>query len=184
MTNPTDILRVFADPKKVKLLGRLCDDPLPLHILARAAGLSEAETLGLVGALKEAGLLEETFAEDGFRWRYKPQAIFSALRDSRAEAGPSDLPPDAAAFDAKVLGDFLVGGRLKQIPVQRKKKDVVLRYLAQQFEPGRPYTEQEVNFLLLNYHEDYASLRREMVDTRLMERESGIYRRVRAGRLV
>ena len=36
MTSPTNILRVFADPKKVKLLGQLCDQSLPLHILARA----------------------------------------------------------------------------------------------------------------------------------------------------
>ncbi len=181
MTNPTDILRVYADPKKVKLLGQLCDESLPLHMLARAAGLSEAETMGLVRSLKEAGLLEETFGDDGFRWRYRPQAIFDILRASRAEAaGVGDLPDDVDAFDAKVLGDFLVGGRLKQIPVQRKKKDAVLRHLARRFDPGRAYAEQEVNFLLLEYHKDYATLRREMVDGRLMERENGIYRRIRS----
>jgi hypothetical protein len=177
MTNPADILRVFADPKKVKLLGQLCGEALPLHTLARAAGLSEGETMGLVQALKAAGLLDETFAHDGFRWRYKPSAIFAALRETKATAGPSDLPPGASAFDARVLGDFFVGGRLKTIPVQRKKREVVLRYLAGKFDTGRTYTEQEVSFLLLNYHEDYASLRREMVDTGLMERASGIYRR-------
>ena len=175
MTNPADILRVFADPKKVKLLGQLCDEPLPLHTLARAAGLSEAETMALLMPLKEAGLLEETFADDGFRWRYKPSAIFEALRETKAAASPSDLPPGASALDARVLGDFFANGRLKTIPVQRKKREVVLRYLAGKFDSDRTYTEQEVSFLLLNYHEDYASLRREMVDTGLMERANGIY---------
>ena len=179
MTNPSDILRVFADPQKVKLIGQLCGDPLPLHTLARAAGLSETETMALLPPLKEAGLLEETFAPDGFRWRYKPSAIFEALRETKAAAAQSDLPPGASAFDARVLGDFFVGGRLKTIPVQRKKREVVLRYLAGKFDPSRTYTEQEVSFLLLNYHEDYASLRREMVDTGLMERANGIYRRMR-----
>jgi len=174
MTNPADILRVFADPKKVKLLGQLCGDPLPLHTLAQAAGLSEAETMALLPPLKAAGLLEETFAQDGFRWRYKPSAIFEALRETRA-ARPADLPPGASAFDARVLGDFFVNDRLRSIPVQRKKREVVLRYLAEKFEAGRTYTEQEVSFLLLNYHEDYASLRREMVDTGLMGRANGIY---------
>lgn len=178
MTNPADILRVFADPKKVKLLGQLCDDQLPLHTLARAAGLSEAETMGLVQSFQEAGLLEGTFDHDGFRWRYKPSAIFEALRETKAAAGPSDLPPGASAFDARVLGDFFVGGKLRSIPVQRKKREVVLRYLAGKFDLDRTYTEQEVSFLLLNYHEDYASLRREMMDTGLMERANGIYRRV------
>lgn len=175
MINPADILRVFADPKRVKLLGHLCDDPLPLHTLARAAGLSETETMSLLPPLKEAGLLEETFAHDGFRWRYKPLAIFEALREAKAAAGPSDLPPGASAFDVRVLGDFFVNGRLRSIPVQRKKREVVLRYLTEKFEVGRTYTEEEVSFLLLNYHEDYASLRREMVDTGLMARANGIY---------
>ena len=164
MTSPTDILRVFADPKKVNLLGQVCDKALPLHTLAQAAGLSETETMELVQSLKSAGLLEETFAADGFRWQYKPKAIFEVLRETKA-MGPSDLPTVASAFDAKVLGDFFVNGRLKVIPVQRKKREVVLRYLAEKFAPDRTYTEQEVSFLLLNYHEDYASLRREMVDT-------------------
>jgi ArsR family transcriptional regulator len=180
MTNPPDILRVFADPKKVKLLGQLCGEPLPLHTLARAAGLSEAETMALLPPLRAAGLLEETFAPDGFRWRYKPSAIFEALRQTRAAAKPSDLPPGASAFDARVLGDFFVGGKLRSIPVQRKKHEVVLRYLAGKFDADRAYTEQEVSFLLLNYHEDYASLRREMVDTGLMERADGIYQRTQS----
>jgi ArsR family transcriptional regulator len=186
MTSLTDLLRLFADPKKVKLLGHLCDDSLPLHTLASAAGLSEAETMQLVQSLQKAGLLEETFAADGFRWQYKPSAIFEALRETKAAAGPTDLPPGASVFDAKVLGDFFVNGRLKVIPVQRKKREVVLRYLAEKFDPGRTYTEQEVSFLLLNYHEDYASLRREMVDTGLMERANGIYRRtpVEDGRIM
>ncbi len=178
MTASSDILGVFADPKKVKLLGQLCDDPLPLHTLARAAGLTEAETMGLVRALKEAGLLDETFASDGFRWRYKPQAIFEALRQTKAASEPSDLPPGVSAFDAKVLSDFFVNGRLRSIPVQRKKREIVLRYLVEKFDTDRTYTEREVSFLLLNYHEDYASLRREMVDTGLMERANGIYRRM------
>jgi ArsR family transcriptional regulator len=79
-----------------------------------------------------------------------------------------------------VLGDFFVNGRLKTIPAQRKKKDIVVRYLAQQFEYGRAYTEQEVNFKLLDFHEDYATLRREMIDTKLMRRENGIYQRLTA----
>lgn len=43
---------------------------------------------------------------------------------------------------------------------------------------GEGEARQEVSFLLLDYHEDYASLRREMVETRLMAREKGIYRRL------
>lgn len=180
MTNPANILRVFADPKKVKLLGQLCDEPLPLHTLARAASLTEAEAMRQIGALKEAGLLEETFAEDGFRWRYQPEPVFAALAALKQDARPvnADGGGEWTAAEAKVLGCFFVNSRLKTIPAQRKKKAIVLRYLAQQFDFGRTYTEQEVNFKLLDSYKDYASLRREMVDTGLITRANGIYWRL------
>ena len=180
MNDTSSILRVFADTQKVRLLGLLCESPLPLHTLARAAEMSEAEAMRQIGSLKEAGLLAETFAADGFRWQYQPKALYEALASLKQDAKPAGLSEDWTAEEAKVLGDFFVGGRLKAIPAQRKKKDIVVRYLAQQFEIGRTYTEQEVNFVLLDYHEDYATLRREMVDTKRMRRESGIYERLPA----
>ena len=179
MNDISNILRVFADAQKVKLLGLLCGEPLPLHTLARLAGLSEAETMRQVGTLKSAGLLEEAFAEDGFRWRYQPKPVFAALSALKQEAKPVQADGgEWTADEAKVLGDFFVTGRLKTIPAQRKKREIVLRFLASKFEFGRTYTEQEVSFLLLDSHEDYASLRREMVDTGLMARENSIYRRL------
>ena len=160
-------------------MAAICDEPLPLHTLARAAGMSEADVSWRIWMLKEAGLLSETFADDGLRWQYQPSALYEALAALKQDAKPA-VSGDWTAEEAKVLGDFFVNGRLKTIPAQRKKKDIVVRYLAGQFDFGRTYTEQEVNFKLLDYHEDYATLRREMVDTKLMRRENGIYERLPA----
>lgn len=179
MSDISRLLRAFTDPKKLKLLGLICDEALPLHTLARMVGLSETETIKHVGVLEEAGLLVKTFAADGFRWQYQPKPVFEALASLRQESKPV-LEAEWMSDEAKVLGDFFVNGRLQTIPAQRKKRDIVLRYLAQRFEFGRTYTEQDVNFVLLDYHDDYASLRREMVDTKLMAREKGIYRRLPA----
>lgn len=83
-----------------------------------------------------------------------------------------------ASYEAKVLRDFMVDGRLKSIPARAKKKDVVLRHLVTLFEPGRRYPESEVNLVLQRVHPDYASLRRFLVDAGLMARDHGIYWRV------
>ena len=74
-----------------------------------------------------------------------------------------------------VLRNFLVDGRLRSIPARQKKKEVVLRFLFQQFEGERIYTESEVNSVLASYHEDFASLRRYLVDANLLQRENGMY---------
>ena len=84
----------------------------------------------------------------------------------------SDVPSD----EARVLEVFVdSAGRLISIPVQRKKRLAVLRWLVEDFQPGRLYAESEVNQVILRRHPDFASLRRFLVDEELMQRRSSVY---------
>jgi hypothetical protein len=79
-------------------------------------------------------------------------------------------------YDRKVLSDFMrPDGRLKSIPSQVKKLQVILRHLAKAFEPGKEYPEKQVNEILQLYYEDPASLRRYLVDSKYLVRQRGIY---------
>ena len=69
-------------------------------------------------------------------------------------------------------------GLIVAMPAQLKKRKVLLDLLAKDFEPGRSYTEQEVNFLILDHYDDYCTLRREMVELGLLRREKGMYYKV------
>ena len=51
------------------------------------------------------------------------------------------------------------------------------QWLVDQLEPQRDYPETEINAFLLQFHEDYATLRREFIACKLMAREDGVYRR-------
>lgn len=66
-------------------------------------------------------------------------------------------------------------GRLTAIPVQRKKRLAVLRWLVEDFQLGRLYAEAEVNRAIARRHPDFASLRRFLVDEELMQRRRGVY---------
>jgi hypothetical protein len=74
-----------------------------------------------------------------------------------------------------VLRTFLVGGRLTTMGMRRDKRLVVLRYIALVFEPGVRYPEKDVNVALRAFHDDYAALRRYLVDEGLMSREGNVY---------
>ena len=65
-------------------------------------------------------------------------------------------------------------GRLIQWPVKQKTQRMAAAYLADHFEPGREYSEREVNERLLDWHTfgDWALLRRVLCDWRHMERET------------
>ena len=82
------------------------------------------------------------------------------------------------AYRNKVLRTFFKQGRLTQIPAQLKKRRIILEKLVEDFEPEREYPEREVNLILLEYHDDVATLRRSLIGQKLMEREKGIYKRV------
>ena len=79
------------------------------------------------------------------------------------------------ASDSAVVGRFIQDGRLVIMPSKRAKLLLVLDHLAQDFEPGRTYQETEVNGMLLGYHDDYAALRRYLVDEGFLTREGGVY---------
>jgi len=69
-------------------------------------------------------------------------------------------------------------GRLDVVPTKRAKRLVVLDHIARRFEPGRTYTEAEVNAVLTGFHDDYAALRRYLVDERFLTREANVYWRI------
>ena len=75
-----------------------------------------------------------------------------------------------------VLENFVdSAGRLLSIPVQRKKRMAVLRWLVEDFQPGRLYPEAEVNRIVTRRHPDFAALRRYLIDEEFMQRRHSVY---------
>jgi hypothetical protein len=64
-------------------------------------------------------------------------------------------------------------GSLKTLPAQRKKLEAILRYVVKAFDVNKRYSEKQVNDILSRYHDDTATLRRELVGFGLMKREGG-----------
>jgi len=63
------------------------------------------------------------------------------------------------------------GGKLAKFDIQEKHKVVVLSEIAKRFESGLTYTEKEVNEILITAYEDYAILRRYLIEYGFMDRE-------------
>jgi hypothetical protein len=77
---------------------------------------------------------------------------------------PEINPAPGDNYERKVFQAFVEAGRLKAIPAKRKKREVLLRHMVQAFEERRVYREAEVNGILGEFHEDVATLRRELVE--------------------
>jgi len=72
-----------------------------------------------------------------------------------------------------VLRDYVADGRLPNLPSKVNKWLVILRWIATKFEPGKHYTEKQVNAILRDINEDYATVRRYLIDYGYMRRELG-----------
>ncbi|MFJ6633134.1 DUF2087 domain-containing protein [Streptomyces sp. NPDC091376] len=71
-------------------------------------------------------------------------------------------------------------GRLTAIPRRAVRREQLLVHLARTlFEPGRSYTEPEVNDAIRTVHDDCSALRRYLVEAQLLTRtrDGGTYRR-------
>jgi hypothetical protein len=77
--------------------------------------------------------------------------------------------------DEQILGRFVQDGRLVTMPTKRAKRLVVLDHVAQSFELGVTYPEAQVNEILAGFHDDYAALRRYLVDEQFLSRDGGVY---------
>jgi hypothetical protein len=81
----------------------------------------------------------------------------------------------ASETEEAVLRTFFRNGRITEMPAKESKRRIVLERVALEFEPGVRYSEREVNAIVGRFHADHASLRRYLVDERLLDREHGVY---------
>jgi biotin operon repressor len=180
MADPnTELLTFFkalADANRLKILGLLAGRPYSGEELAALLDLKPSTVSHHLAKLAEAGLV--TARAEGYYSVYAldRKALEAASRDlfsgERIAAVAADV--DADAYARKVVADYTrPDGSLKTIPAQRKKLEAILRHVVSAFEPGKRYSEKEVNEILRRFHADTASLRRELVGYGLMEREGG-----------
>lgn len=175
--------KVLADESRLKILGILASRECSVEELAALLSLRAPTVSHHLGRLKELGLV--TMRADGNTHLYTLE--LEALRtlskdvlspDAVAALGENAVSGAGDAWERKVLRDFFDGERLKEIPASRKKRSVVLRWLADRFELGARYPESAVNATIARHHPDFATLRRELIGAQLMQRENGVYWRV------
>jgi DNA-binding HxlR family transcriptional regulator len=176
--SPDNLLAFFkalADENRIKIVGLLSQSSYTVEQLAELLRLRPSTVSHHLSRLAEAGLVRAR-AESYYNV-YELQT--GALEDlARSLLAGESLPAAAAdvdlgAYDRKVVADFTTpDGRLKTIPAQRKKLEVILRHVVQAFERDQRYTEAQVNEILSRFHKDTASLRRELVGSHLLRRDS------------
>lgn len=167
-----EYLRLTLDPDRLAILGALAARPGSADDIAERAGRDRRAALEVLAALVQSGL-----ARHGDRgYEFDREALRAVARQLPAAPPPHPrVGYGMTAAEQDVLARFFRGERLVEIPAAHGKRRVVLERLALEFEPGVRYAEAEVNDVLSHFHDDYASLRRHLVDEGLLDRAAGTY---------
>ncbi len=168
--------KALSDANRLKIIGLLAQQPYSVEELAALLDLKASTVSHHLSKLSQIGLVSAKADSYYNVYELDEKALEERSRNifSQENLAASVADVDADAYDNKVIKDFVrKDGSLKTIPAQRKKLEAVLRYVAKAFELNKRYSEKKVNEILSQYHEDTASLRRELVGYGLMKREGG-----------
>jgi hypothetical protein len=171
--SPDDILRALADPERLSMAGILArEDSSPADLVA-ALGLDLARVRKHLNRLAAAGVVRVN--DDRQTYRLDPETLRWAAEQVGPPRGVGLALGAADETEEAVLRAFFRNGRLTEIPTKEAKRRVVLERIALEFEPGVHYEELEVNVIVGRFFNDYAALRRYLVDGNFLDREHGVY---------
>jgi hypothetical protein len=170
-----EFFKVFSDVDRLKVAGLLAAGPRTVDEMAAALDMPGRSVIRHLQMLAHAGFVAENAAGV---YEFRPKAMEGMAHRLLAGRRPAHKVDDEsmAGDEHKVLADFMTpDGRLKHLPAQQKKCEIVLRHISHIFAPGERYSEKQVNQMLLRFNEDTAALRRGLVDYHFMARQAGVY---------
>ena len=168
--------QVFSNESRLKIIGHLANGEKSVGELADLLALKEPTVSHHLSELKGSGLVEAR-AEGTMRiYRLDARTLETMSKDIFAQTNLAALvKPSEMTDEERILRTWVKNGRIVDIPAQEKKKQILIRWVAGQIDPERRWTEKEFSEWLKQFNEDYAFLRRYLVDYHYMARENGIY---------
>jgi predicted transcriptional regulator len=167
--------KAMADANRLKILGLLAQEDLTVEQISEMLKLRPSTVSHHLSKLSDVGLVSARASSYYNIYHLENHALeVKAKQLLSKETLPimaSDINMDD--FDQKVIADYSTpDGQLKTIPAQRKKLEVILRHISRSFKPGITYSEYDVNQIIKNFHEDTASLRRELIGMGILRRSA------------
>lgn len=175
-----EIFKCLADNSRLRIINSLMIEPMYVELLAERLDLSTSTVSFHLKKLMEANIVsckkEQYYAIYSLNEKIFSMNLKDLIKDNRNEE--EMLNQREKKYKEKVIESFFKYNKLKEIPVQKKKKQIVLEKIIESFERDRTYTEKEVNLMIADFYDDFCTIRRDLVGFNLMERKDGIYKRI------
>jgi DNA-binding HxlR family transcriptional regulator len=174
-----ELFRLLGDKSRYDIVSALRQGESYPELLAKQVGLTPATVCFHLKKLEAARIVKSRRDQFYIMYSLEPGFLGRTLGELILPRPGAEDELRRAEYEKTVLSSFIKYGRLVSIPVQRKKREIVLREIAKSFEIGRDYDEREANAIIERYHEDYCTIRREMIGMGILTRDRETYRRIK-----
>lgn len=171
------LFKCLADKSRLQILKSLAIEDMYVERLSKRLNLTPSTISFHLKKLSDAGAVH-AYKSQYYTMYALCENIFSTrMIDIISEASDEAHLQEKreADYRQKVIDSFFEYGKLKSIPSQRKKEKIILEEIAGSFEKGRHYSEREVNLIIADYHDDFCTLRRDMISEQILERNGSEY---------
>lgn len=171
------MLKALADSSRLLLVNALMEKPQYVEELAQRLNLATSTVSFHLKKLESANLVTKIKEQYYFVYHLNKAAFQLTLRELTSVENIEKLVQEERIqnYKEKVIRSFFKNGKLLRIPTQHKKRWIVLEKIAKQFKPDKVYTEKEVNHLITEFHEDFCTIRRDLIDEKILERDGSRY---------
>ncbi|WP_200804886.1 DUF2087 domain-containing protein [Anaerosalibacter sp. Marseille-P3206] len=174
-----EIFKCLSDNSRLKIINSLMIEPMYVELLAERLKLSTSTISFHLKKLLDANIVscrkEQYYTVYSLNEEMLSMNLKDLITDNRKEE--EILNQREEKYREKVLNSFFKYDKLIEIPVQKKKRQIILEKIVESFEKDREYTEKEVNLIIADFHDDFCTIRRDLIGFDLMERNNGIYKR-------
>lgn len=172
------IFKCLADKSRLLILKSLAKEPMYVERLAERLELTPSTISFHLKKLEDADLVQSKKEQYYMIYSINKKMLQSKMIDIiYQESSEEELQKEREEkYRQKVIESFFSYGKLKSIPVQRKKERIILEEIAKSFEPNREYTEREVNIIIADYNDDFCTIRRDMISEGILSRKNSMYR--------
>lgn len=174
------LFKCLSDKSRLQILKSLSIEDMYVERLAERLNLTPAtvsfhlkklEDINAVISRKEQYYTVYSLCPDTFSI-----SILDLIQNNSKETTEQDTRDEQ--YRQNVILSFMEYGKLKSIPTQLKKKNIILEEICKSFDIDKRYTEKEVNLIIADFHDDFCTIRRDMVGAGLLSRKDGIYRKI------
>lgn len=171
------LFKCLADKSRLQILKSLIREDMYVERLAERLGLTPSTISFHLKKLEDAGAVEARKEQYYTMYSIKKEVFMTNIMDIiKEESAQADEQQEREkAYRQKVIDAFFSYGKLKAIPSQRKKERIVLEEIAKSFEKEKKYTEREVNITIADYHDDFCTIRRDMIAEGILLRDKEFY---------